>query len=211
MSNNEKRPLEDVVSELNEKAEEFALVAKEDVKDSDEKTRLSAEKIADDTIEAIKTLIDQVALKYEEITESEKFIEFSEAIKKLTNNLITEGKNKIVELKNNPEIKEGWEKTKEQAVNAGSKVVGSIKENEELMETLNIVKGVTINIAKKSASVIKNVFDDITENPKVKEGISKAKAATLDVAGKAYDKLEDWLSPEEATVETEETTDSTEK
>ena len=210
MSNNEKKPLEDVVSELNEKAEEFALVAKEDVKDSDEKTRLSAEKIADDTIEAIKTLIDQVALKYEEITESEKFIEFSEAIKKLTNNLITEGKNKIVELKNNPEIKEGWEKTKEQAVNAGSKVVGSIKENEELMETLNIVKGVTINIAKKSASVIKNVFDDITENPKVKEGIVKAKAATLDVAGKAYDKLEDWLSPEEVTVETEETTDSTE-
>ena len=201
MSNEEKKNLEEVVNDLNDQVEQFALVAKEEIKDSSEKTKRTVEEVIDDTIEAIKTLVEQVTIKYDEITESEKFREFSDAVKGLTTSLVQESKRKINDIKENEDIKENWDKTKEAAVNTGNKVVDSIKENEELMETINVVKGVTVNIAKKSAKLIKNAYEDFMGNPKVKEGIVKAKAATLDVAGKAYDKLEDWLTDEQQDVE----------
>ncbi|MDD2591680.1 MAG: hypothetical protein PHP11_00720 [Erysipelotrichaceae bacterium] len=201
MSSEEKNNLEVVVEELNEKVEEFALVAKEDIKDSSEKVKSNAEEIIEDTIEAIKTLIEQVTIKYDEIAESEKFREFGEAIKGLTASLVSEGKRKIQDIKNSDEIKENWDKTKEAVANTSNKVVESIKENDELMETINVVKGVSVEIAKKSATLIKNAYEDFVSNPKVKESINKAKATTLDVAGKAYEKLEDWLTDDEEEVQ----------
>jgi len=201
MTNDDNKKLEEVVNELNEKVDEFAVVALENKDKSDEKTKRSMDEIANDTIEAVKALIDQLSIKYDEITDSEKFKEFSETIKAMTNSLITEGKKKITELQHNPEFRENWEKTKSSALNTSNKVVDSLKENEDLMETISVVKGVTLTIAKKSADMIKNAYNDISTNPKVKEGIVKAKAATLDVAGKAYDKLEDWLSSDNKEIE----------
>jgi len=201
MTNDDNKKLDEVVDELNKKVDEFAVVALENKKQSDEKTKRSMDDIANGTIEALKALIDQLVVKYDEITDSEKFKEFSETVKALSNSLITEAKKKMNEMQNNPEFRENWEKTKSSAINTSNKVVDSIKDNEDLKETINVVKGVTLTIAKKSADMIKNAYEDISSNPKVKEGIVKAKAATLDAAGKAYDKLEDWLSADEKKIE----------
>ena len=201
MSEKENRSIEETVEELRKQIQEITEEAK--VAADQEEEISQADEIKNDAADFLRRLIEMMKNTSRDVAESEQFKATCAFVQEKSKQIVMEVKNRIHDLKEDPDLQKNVNDAKSACLEAYNKVaervsgdIEKIKQNEEWMDRLNKVKDETCRITRQSVEVIKDGIDDFTSKPKVNEAIEKTKDVTIEVAEKAVDSLKAWLRPE---------------